>query len=77
VASKEEALRQFMEAYERTGEIRAQWLVLSSELLSDQTKAAAFYRGLRDDLRIHWLAGFTGRQGRGLWIGKIGVPTAR
>jgi len=77
VASKEEALRRFMEAYERTGEIRAQWLVLSSELVSDQTKAAAFYRGLRDDPRIHWLAGFTGRQGRGLWIGEIGVPTAR
>lgn len=71
VASKVEVLRDFVDAYNGRGEIKADWLILSSEVLSDRTPAAAFYRRLRADSRVHWIAAFTDRRGRALWLGEV------
>jgi hypothetical protein len=81
VGSREEVLREFVTAYRDRGELGCDWLVLSSETVSDGfTTAAAFYRRLVDDPRIDWIAGFRGPDGLALWIGEVkgdGAPTRR
>ena len=62
VASKPEVLKDFVEAYERRGEIKADWVVLTSSLLDDEGSARVFFQRLRDDPRIRWIATADRRQ---------------
>jgi hypothetical protein len=71
VGSKEDLLREFVTAYTQRGEIRADWLILSSELLSDGNRGAGFYRRLKVDPAIHWVATFEDDRGRALWVGEV------
>ncbi len=73
VASKPEVLKDFVEAYERRGEIKADWVVLTSSLLDDEGSARVFFQRLRDDPRIRWIATFkeSHRRDRALWVGEV------
>jgi len=80
VGSKEDVLLDFVNAYNRNGEIKADWLILSSENLSTRTKAFEFYGKLRSDPKMSWIAAFTDRHGRSLWLGEVkpgGTPLER
>ncbi len=82
VGSHEKVLRDFVEAYTTRGEIKADWIVLSCEMLLEcetpagATKAVEFYRKLRADPRIRWIAVFRDQRGRALWIGEVGKAAA-
>jgi hypothetical protein len=77
VASPEKVLRDFVESYKTRGEFKADWIVLSCEMLLEcetpagATKAVEFYRRLRADPRIRWIAVFRDQRGRALWIGEV------
>jgi len=77
VASHEATLRVFVEAYESRSEIKADWLVLSCEMLLEcetpggATRAVEFYRKVRADPRVRWIAVFKDSRRRALWIGEV------
>jgi hypothetical protein len=73
VASKAEVLKDFVEAYERRGEVKADWVILTSSLLDDEGSARGFFQRLRDDPRIRWIATFKESHGRdrALWVGEV------
>jgi hypothetical protein len=70
-ASKLDALLGFVSAYRERGEIRADWLLLSSEILAREGEAGDFYRRLRADRRVHWIAELRDRRGRALFLGEV------
>jgi hypothetical protein len=70
-ASKLEVLRSFVTAYLERGEIRADWLILPSELLARDTPSMPFYRRLRGDARIRWLAELRDARGRAFFLGEV------
>ena len=90
VGSKEDVLKDFVTTYTSTGRIKADWLVLTPELLGDRrfelriegerevpAPAAPFYRALAADPQIAWIADFRDGKGRHLWLGEVkpGGPT--
>jgi hypothetical protein len=80
VASPEAVLAEVVRAYRERGEIRADWLVLSTEALGASPEAAAFYRRLLADPRVSWEACFADPRGRRVWLGEIragGLTAAR
>lgn len=78
VGSPERVLIEVVRAYRDRGEIRADWLVLSTEALGASSEAAAFYRRLLADPRVSWDACFADARGQRLWLGEVraGGPTA-
>ena len=76
VGSKEDVLRGFVDAYVQRGEIRADWLILTPELLEPSAPGSEFYRRLREDPRIRWVAVFRDQRGVALWIGEVGHSPA-
>jgi len=74
VASPEPVLADFVRAYRERGEIRADWLVLSTEALAaSPAPAAAFYGRLLADPSVSWVACFVDGRRRGLWLGEVGA----
>ncbi|HET8576565.1 MAG TPA: hypothetical protein VFO18_05670 [Methylomirabilota bacterium] len=79
VASPEKVLLDFVESYTARGELKADWIVLSCEMLLEcetpagATKAVDFYRKLRADPRIRWIALFKDQRGRFVLIGEVGA----
>jgi hypothetical protein len=70
--SKLDALLGFVNAYRAGGEIRADWLLLSSEVLAREGESGDFYRRLRADDRVHWIAELRDRHGRAFFLGEVG-----
>ncbi len=75
--SKVSVLTDFLDAYESRGTIEADWLVLSSDLLSSGSPAVPFYQRLRDDPQVDWIATFRDPSGRMLWLGEVRRGMAR
>jgi hypothetical protein len=70
-ASKLEPLRDFVTAYQERNELHTDWLILASELLDSSQPVASFYRRLRADPRIHWIAELKDHRGRALLLGEV------
>lgn len=71
IGSPEPVLLSFVDTYEKEGKIAADWIVLDSELFSPDLQAAPFYRRLRDDPAVRWIARFKDRSGGELIIGEV------
>ena len=84
VGSKEDVLKDFVTTYTSTGRIKADWLVLTEDLLKDRrfelriegerevpAPAAPFYRALAADPQIAWVACFRDADNRRLWLGEV------
>lgn len=71
VSSDEVILRDFVDSYNSSGQIRADWLVMTSELLSEDLPSAGFYRRLMEDPQISWIARFENPHGENLWLGEV------
>lgn len=71
--TKEEILMDFITAYNDSGEIRADWLILSSETVtpSAHNQSSEFYRRLFADPQITWIACFKDNKNRKLWLGEV------
>lgn len=70
-ASKFEPLRDFVTGYIERNELHMDWLILTSELLDSTRPVTWFYRRLRDDPRIHWIAELKDHRGRTLLLGEV------
>ncbi len=71
IGSPEPVLLAFVDTYEKEGKIAADWIVLDSELFSPDLQAAPFYRRLRDDPSVRWIARFKEKGGRELIVGEV------
>jgi hypothetical protein len=76
--------REFVRAYNEKGEIKADWLILPSELLTpwfsfksnrrprrEKNKLLDFYERLASDSQIHWIACFQDQKDRKMWLGEV------
>jgi hypothetical protein len=79
IGSDEKTLREFVEAYNTRGQILADWLILDTELFSEDLRAAGFYARLRDDPTVRWIARFRDTGGE-LLVGEVlqghGLPAS-
>ncbi len=70
IGSDEKTLRKFVDTYNARGHILADWLILDTELFSEELRAAGFYARLRDDPAIRWIARFKDTGGE-LFVGEV------
>lgn len=70
IGSPEPVLLEFVDVYEKEGRIAADWIVLDSELFFE-LKASPFYRRLRDDRNVRWIAVFSDGPRSDLFIGEV------
>jgi hypothetical protein len=71
VGSDERTLLDFVEICNRLKEIRADWVILDSDLFSESFTAREFYVRLRDDRNIRWIARFRDKAGSELLVGEV------
>jgi len=71
IGSDEKTLLTFVDAYNREGRILADWIVLDSELFSNDLRASEFYARLAKDPKVRWIARFEDPGGE-LVIGEVG-----
>jgi hypothetical protein len=58
-------------SYMTQGVLKINWLVLTPELLDPENASFEFYRRLYRDPQIHWIACFTDRADRAVWLGEV------
>lgn len=73
IGSDEQTLLAFVDTYNREGRILADWIVLDSELFSNDLRASGFYARLARDPKVRWIARFEDPGGE-LIIGEVGQP---
>jgi len=61
----------FVSAYKNEGKILADWVILSSEALSDNNPARDFFRRLLNDPNVRWIARFREENGVEIYIGEV------
>jgi len=71
VGSPEDTLISFVDAYNLNQEIRADWILIDSQLFGGEVKARDFYMRLRNDPNVKWLARFKDKTGHELTIGEV------
>ena len=79
VASDENVLLDFVNAYRKEKKINADWLILNSELIMPQkNQYYEFFKRLYEDRQISWIAEFVDKKGRKMWLGEVrpGVITS-
>lgn len=70
IGSDEKTLLAFVDAYNKEGRILADWIVLDSELFSNDLRASGFYSRLAEDPKVRWIARFEDPGGE-LVIGEV------
>ena len=73
VGSPEDTLISIVDAYNANGEIRADWVLLDSELFGAAVKARDFYLRLLNDPSVKWIAQFQDTTGHNLYIGEVAI----
>lgn len=71
VSSPEAVLRELVDTYVSSGELRADWLILNSELIEPSAAAPEFFTRLLNDPGISWIAQFPDTHHRTMWIGEV------
>lgn len=71
VSSDSEALLRFVETYESTSDILADWVILESTMWAKGVKGEKFWSALKDDPKIHWIASFQDPGGSVLYLGEV------
>ena len=79
MGSKESVLLDFVNSYNQDNQIKADWIILTTETISPspQNPSASFYKKLLSDPQVHWFACLVGRKERKLWMGEVkknGIP---
>jgi hypothetical protein len=70
IGSDEKTLLEFVDRYNESGRILADWVILDTELFSKDLSAASFYARLRDNPSVRWIARFKDPGGE-LFIGVV------
>lgn len=71
--SSTDILLNFVDTYLKKGTIEADWLILDSNLFSNDAPAREFWLSLRDDPNIQWISAFRESSGNILYIGEVKV----
>lgn len=71
VGSDVTTLLDFVHAYNDHGEIRADWILLDSELFDSEVAARDFYLRISRDPNVKWIARFKDRTGHEIYLGVV------